>query len=242
MKHRIIVLAACLLALTTVVTFAWMDEDNPAVGSSIWMAFGQSTNNKYTIGVESNELLTEFYVKNADGEYEKVFSAEQDESSTAFFDVENFKPSDVIEFKFVFTNMGSSNIFANIFFSDITSEDINAETEMPKLSEVFYISLTGSEGYSEYSLDRPDTSFERLGDIMTTMGDREDSWEMPFVRNILIPPTTYTQDETAGEAEIGEDDMGQSPITIYGYLLFDRNSSNEYEGCGMRMGSILISM
>ncbi len=236
MKRRIFILLACILSVAMVATAAWMDDGTVPVGGSVLFGYGGNGHTaKYTIGIESTDLLTEFYVMNGNGVYELIYEGGiGDKSEKPYLNFDDIQPSDAIMFKFVFKNLGTSNIRATIAFSGITSRTI-AETGVPKLSEAMYMSLTESEGYPDYSIHRPIGTFDKMSDVLVENTDKNGnrSWSATFASGIFVPPTAEPDSN-------GIYPENNSPITIYGYILFDRNSTNEYEGLDLDIGSILI--
>ncbi len=236
-----LVLSVAFLITSVTVTLAWMENGESKRASRIELAYKDGSTPQ--IGIQANELYVEMY-KKIDGEYIEVDSS----SNEPIFTNDNMAPSDSIEFRFDIYNLTNTDVSVDIIFSGITGTTPEG-SRAPKLADALYLSLTSTDGYDDASAKRPDGTFERMCDILTYIPVKQDSATegassadeatdgeekeyvitVSFSENLIIPPT-------GAKAEDGSN----KPITVYGYLLFDRNAGSEYEACTFKVDKILI--
>ncbi len=233
LRISLLALTLALMIASVYVTYSWMEEGRIYDGKKLNMEYGSRGDSNAIIGIQSAELAVNFYiaeeidpntetrpyVEKAGKTYVLKDTGKTGSTPTeSILDLDGMLPSDAIYFMIEYYNVGEKNVRLTTSFAGIKAEKCN-ENGLPKLAEVLYLSLTGSDGYEEHTELQPANTFNRVDDVLHDGIIR-------FTENMAIPPTG---DVTSG-----------TPVRLYGYLLFDRNADCEYENCDFSIKNILI--
>ncbi len=231
MKFRIMYLSMAVFVLFVGVTFAWMDFSDDIEGGVIKYQYGKDSN--YYMGVEDSDFEAQILLLGEDDEYHTPTD------ETKPLQIDDLVPSQIIYFKLNFKNnsidkvIGDENgtpIKVNVYLTGITAEKTNEQGE-PKLSEVLYFSVTGSEGYAENSVNRPASKIVKLQDMLipeekANANDKQ-KYKVMLLENLVIPVSAVTEDGHVG---------------VFCYFLFDREATIEYENCDFDFENILVAI
>ncbi len=231
MKLRIMYLSMAVFVLFVGITFAWMDFSNDIEGNVIKYQYGGDS--KYYMGVANTNFDATLCIADENGDYKTVTEGNP-------FKFTSLVPSELIYFKFEFTNDSVDEVIGdeagapikvNVYLTGITANKNNDDGQ-PKLSEVLYFSVTGSEGYASDSVNRPTSKLVKLQDMLIPEEKEnendEQTYKVMLLENLVIPV------ESADEKLTGHD------VGVFCYFLFDREATIEYENCDLKFENILV--
>ncbi len=228
MKLRIMYLAMAVFVLIAGITFAWMDFSKELSGGAIVYQYGGETG-RY-MGVANIDFEAQLEILR--GELYVPIGPDEKLALT------DLVPSESVHFKLRFTNKSidpvigdteGTPIKVNVYLTGITAEKVNAEGK-PKISEVLYFSIVGSEGYMEGSVNKPENMLVDMQSILepeTYDGNGNPiTYRATLLKDLVIPVAT---------------EATQS-VSVICYILFDREATVEYENCDMSYDHIMVSI
>ncbi len=229
MKKRIFVIVVSVLLLLTSVSYAWMQElDKVPNVDKVAFDFGDETNNKNTIGVESHDFRVEL-AYSRDG---YTYTPSEDDGET-FLSIENWLPSEMIFFRLRFFNYSGATITFSVQLTEITDGTPNS-VERPLLADVLFLSLLESKGYEgNFYMYEPTTFYTPLTDMMTRT-DETVPYSVTLFNRLSIPPTG---NKPAEDSTVEED-----YIELVCYLYFDRMATIEYANQSLSIKQLLFSL
>ncbi len=229
MKLRIIYLTLALIVLLAGVAFSWMDFSEDITGNAIVYQYGSGAS--YYIGVANTNFRAELWILEGE-EYKPV-------DSNAPLNFGGMVPSEYTHFKIKFINESIDNVIGdtegspikvNVYLTGITTTKLNEDKTLPKLSEVLYFSVMGSEGYAEDSVNRPNSKLIKLESILEPETFDENNNPLTYrallLENLVIPVGTEKSPD----------------VSVLCYFLFDREATIEYENCDLNFEHILVSI
>ncbi len=231
MHIALLMLTVAVLISSVYITVAWMEEGRTYEGQKLKLEYGGNSN--ALIGIQQADIAVNLYIaEEIDTATETRPFVEKagktyvlaDTGKGGSTEVENILsvdgmlPSDAIYFMLEYYNRADKPVRLTTSFAGVGATVVK-ENNTPKLAEVLYLSLTGSDGYAGNEALEPPVSFNRVDDVLK-------DGIIKFAENMAVPPT-------------GNEDGG-TPVRVYGYLLFDRNADCTYENCDFTVKNILI--
>ncbi len=228
MKLRIMYLVMAVFVLIAGITFAWMDFSQELEGGIIVYQYGTGTD--HYMGVANTDFQVELQVLRGE-EYVTV-------NSTEALALNGMVPSQSIHFRLKFTNNSVDRVIGdqegapikvNVYLTGITANNRNAEGQ-PKISEMLYFSVVGSEGYATDSVNKPENTLVQMQSILEPETFDEDNDPLTYrtllLEDLVIPVSTETSPS----------------VSVLCYFLFDREATVEYENCDINFENILVSI